>query len=216
MLGKRIVLVGLFSDSSAEGIVGVFATGIAIHRTNEPVFGVISVIPGIKLRHVAVIVVQRTDAAFPGNIDFGVLVQAVRVVGLRCCVFAGTGAVSDVVERIAHGFQRYVAACFPDGAGEFGPLIVGVVPGCVVLERGRCPAAEGNVVLFVDGRVQKRALERVRESHWRGNQKFSPCALFGLCVPCRHFEFNASVKFCFRLYYTALDGKMQEGNGEKS
>lgn len=31
-----------------------------------------------------------------------------------------------------------------------------------------------------------------------------------------YYEFNASVKFCFRLQYTVFGEKMQEGNGEKS
>lgn len=64
--------------------------------------------------------------------------------------------------------------------------------------------------------MPERILERVRDCHWRGNQRFSPSALFDLCVLCYHFEFNISLKFCFRLYYTVLCGKMQEGNGEKS
>ncbi len=36
------------------------------------------------------------------------------------------------------------------------------------------------------------------------------------CVSRHHFEFNISLKFCFRLYYTVLSGKKQEGGMAKS
>ncbi len=90
------------------------------------------------------------------------------------------------------------------------------VPGCVVLKRCGRPAAEGGIVLFVDSGMTERDLERARESHWRRNQRFSPRGGLGLCVPYHHFEFNVSLKFCFRLYYTVFCGKMQDGNGEKA
>jgi len=153
MLGETVVLIEFLGDSSAERVVDVFEPCIAVQGADEPIFRVIRVGPVAILGHVAVIVVQRTDAASPGNIDFGVLVQAVRVVGLRGGVLVGTGAVSDVVEDVAHIVLRHVGGVFADGAGDFGPLIVGVVPGCVVLKRCGRPATEGGIVLFVDGRV---------------------------------------------------------------
>lgn len=64
--------------------------------------------------------------------------------------------------------------------------------------------------------MTERDLEQVRGCHWRGDQCFSPSGVFGLCVPYHHFEFNISLKICFRLQNSILCGKMQEGNGEKS
>ena len=145
MLGETVVLIEFLGDSSAERVVDVFEPRIAVQGADEPVFGIIRVGPVAILCHVAVIVVQRTDAASACNIDFGVLVQAVRVVGLRGGVLVGTGAVSDVVENVAHIVLRHVGGVLADGAGDFGPLVVGVVPGCVVLERCGRPAAEGVV-----------------------------------------------------------------------
>ena len=145
MLGERVVLIKLFRDSSAECIVNEFKTGIAVQGADEPVFGIICVGRGVELGHVAVIIVQRTDGASACNINFGVLVQAVRVVCLRGGILVGTGPVSDGVVLVTHVVLRHVGGVLADGAGDFGPLIVGVVPGCVVLERCRCPAAEGVV-----------------------------------------------------------------------
>ena len=78
MLGEGIALIELFGDSPAESIVDELQPRRAVLGADEPVFCVIRVGRGVELGHVAVIIVQRTDAASPGNIDFGVLVQAVR------------------------------------------------------------------------------------------------------------------------------------------
>ena len=149
-----MVQIEFSGDSSAERVVDEFQPRRAVLGADEPVFGVICVGRGVELGHVAVIVVQRTDAASPGNIDFGVLVQTVRVIGLRGGVLVGTGAVSDVVEDVTHGVLRHIGGVLTDGAGDFGPLVVGVVPGCIVLERCGRPAAEGVVdVSGLIGRV---------------------------------------------------------------
>ena len=154
MLGEGVVQIEFSGDSSAERVVDEFQPRRAVLGADEPVFGIICVGRGVELGHVAVIVVQRTDAASPGNIDFGVLVQTVRVIGLRGGILVGTGAVSDVVEEVAHVVLRHVGGVFTDGAGDFGPLIVGVVPGCIVLKRCGCPATEGVVdVSGLIGRV---------------------------------------------------------------
>ena len=154
MLGEGVVQIEFSGDSSAERVVDEFQPRRAVLGADEPVFGIICVGRGVELGHVAVIVVQRTDAASPGNIDFGVLVQAVRIVGLRGGVLVGAGAVSNVVEDVAHGVLRHVGGVFTDGAGDFGPLVVGVVPGCIVLKRCGCPATEGVVdVSGLIGRV---------------------------------------------------------------
>ena len=145
MFGEGVVQIEFSGDSSAERVVDEFQPRRAALGADEPVFCVIRVGRGVELGHVAVIIVQRTDAASPGNIDFGVLVQAVRIVGLRGGILVGTGAVSDVVETIAHGVLRDVGSVFADCACDFGPLIVGVVPGGTVLKRGRLPATEGIV-----------------------------------------------------------------------
>ena len=145
MLGEGVVQIEFSGDSSAERIVDEFQPRRAVLGADEPVFGIICVGRGVELGHVAVIVVQRTDATSSGNIDFGVLVQTVRVIGLRGGVLVGTGAVSNVVEDVAHVVLRHVGGVFTDGAGDFGPLVVGVVPGCVVLKRCGRPAAEGVV-----------------------------------------------------------------------
>lgn len=170
MLGECVVQIDFFEDSSAEGVVPALHAFRSVYRSDKSVFGIIGVGRGVELGHVAVIVVQRTDAASPSNIDFGVLVQAVCVIGLRGGVLVGTGAVSDVVEDVAHGVLRHVGGVFTDGAGDFGPLVVGVVPGCIVLKRCGPPATEGGIVLFVDSGMTERALERVRSHHWRCDQ----------------------------------------------
>ena len=154
MLGETVVLIEFLGDSSAERIVDEFKTGIAVQGADEPVFRVIRIGPVAILGHVAVIIVQRTDGASACNINFGVLVQAVRIVCLRGGVLIGTSAVSDVVENVAHIVLRHVGGVLADGAGDFGPLVVGVVPGGVVLKRCGCPATEGVVdVSGLIGRV---------------------------------------------------------------
>jgi len=154
MFGEGVVQIEFSGDSSAERVVDEFQPRRAVLGADEPVFGVICVGRGVELGHIAVIIVQRTDATSSGNIDFGVLVQAVRVVGLRGGVLVGTGTIPDVVEDVAHVVLRHVGSVFADGAGDFGPLVVGVVPGCIVLERRGRPATKGVVdVSGLIGRV---------------------------------------------------------------
>ena len=186
MFGEGVVQIEFSGDSSAERVVDEFQPRRAALGADEPVFCVIRVGRGVELGHVAVIIVQRTDAASPGNIDFGVLVQAVRIVGLRGGILVGTGAVSDVVEDVAHVVLRHVGSVFADGAGDFGPLVVGVVPGCIVLERCGCPATEGTERSFATP-VQTIPVETAGLHRGQARQRISS----GFCSLSSHLDLAA-------------------------
>ena len=186
MLGECVVQIDFFEDSSAEGVVPALHAFRSVYRSDKSVFGIIGVGRGVELGHVAVIVVQRTDAASPSNIDFGVLVQAVCVIGLRGGVLVGTGAVSDVVEDVAHGVLRHVGGVFTDGAGDFGPLVVGVVPGCIVLKRCGCPATEGTERSFATP-VQTIPVETAGLHRGQARQRISS----GFCSLSSHLDLAA-------------------------
>ena len=158
VLGEGVVQIELFGDSPAECIVDEFKTSSAIDGFHKPVFRIPGVSPGTILGHVAIIVVLRRDGAAAHDIDSGVLVQAVCAIGLRGWILVGTGPVSDVVETIAHGVLRDVGSVFADCACDFGPLVVGVVPGCIVLERCGRPATKG--VVDVSGLIGRICVDQ--------------------------------------------------------
>ena len=186
MLGEGIALIELFGDSPAECIVDEFKTSRAIDGFHNPVFRIPGVSPGTILGHVAVIVVLRRDGAAAHDINSGVLVQAVCAIGLRGWILVGTGPVSDVVETIAHGVLRDVGSVFADCACDFGPLIVGVVPGGTVLKRGRLPATEGTERSFATP-VQTIPVETAGLHRGQARQRISS----GFCSLSSHLDLAA-------------------------
>ena len=186
MLGESIALIELFGDSPAECIVDEFKTSSAIDGFHKPVFRIPGISPGTIPGHVAVIVVLRRDGAAAHDIDSGVLVQAVCAIGLRGWILVGTGPVSDAVETIAHGVLRDVGSVFADCACDFGPLIVGVVPGGTVLKRGRLPATEGTERSFATP-VQTIPVETAGLHRGQARQRISS----GFCSLSSHLDLAA-------------------------
>ena len=186
VLGEGIALIELFGDSPAECIVDEFKTSRAIDGFHNPVFRIPGVSPRTILGHVAVIVVLRRDGAAAHDIDSGVLVQAVCAIGLRGWILVGTGPVSDAVETIAHGVLRDVGSVFADCACDFGPLIVGVVPGGTVLKRGRLPATEGTERSFATP-VQTIPVETAGLHRGQARQRISS----GFCSLSSHLDLAA-------------------------
>ena len=186
MFGEGVVQIEFSGDSSAERVVDEFQPRRAALGADEPVFCVIRVGRGVELGHVAVIVVLRGDGTTAYNINFGVLVQRVRVVGLRCGILVGTGAVSDGIVLVTHGVLRHIGGVLADGAGDFGPLVVGVVPGCIVLKRCGCPATEGTERSFATP-VQTIPVETAGLHRGQARQRISS----GFCSLSSHLDLAA-------------------------